>query len=201
MNSGQMTCTYNDSEYMYIKSSDDNITYLILVDKGYDKLEGFKMLETMKNYFHAETDLKNLDNIPEFSLNEKFRPTLINCFESWKDKGGSEAKLGLAMKGLDNLKITLNQNIVGLGERDEKLDTLLDKTQEMGDISMDIRHTAVKVKRQIKCKSVMLRFGFSLLALVLIYILIGMFCGFDLSQCTGGNDNSQRTSYQQFVGF
>ena len=201
MNEGGMTCTYNDSEYMYIKKSDDNLTYLILVDKGYDKLEGFKMLETMKNYFHAEIGIKNLENIPEFSLNEKFRPTLINCFESWKDKGGSEAKLGLAMKGLDNLKITLNQNIAGLGERDEKLDTLIDKTQEMGDISMDIRKTAGKVKRQVKCKSLMTRVGFSVLAFVLIYILIGMFCGFDFSQCTGGNDNSQGTSYQQFVRF
>jgi len=151
------------------------------------------------NRNHTNKDYENLGNVAEYSLNDKFRSTLVNLFETYKDAGGTDDKLVLVQKGLDNTKNVLVQNIVGLTERDEKLDSLLEKTQEMTDESYAIKKTSKKVKNTIKWRSYLVKAGFLALALVLIYMLIAMFCGFDFQQCTSSNNVENSQSVQAVV--
>ena len=123
---GQMICTYHDCEYMYIKENDDKITYLVLVDKGYDKIVAFKMLDIIKKEFqanivfnHTNKDYENLGNVAEYSLNDKFRSTLVNLFETYKDAGGTDNKIQQVINGLDNTTNILILTMQGLTERDE----------------------------------------------------------------------------------
>ena len=114
-------------------------------------------------------------------------------FEKFKDAGGADTKLEQVQIGMDKTKEVLIENMKGLTERDEKLDNLLEKTQEMTDTSYSIKKTAKKVKNTIKWRSYMVKAGFFALAMVLIYMLIAMFCGFDFQQCASSSvENSQK---------
>ncbi len=47
-------------------------------------------------------------------------------------------KTDIAIKSIDNAKIAMTQNMQNLLARDEKLDTMLRKTQDMSDLSYSI---------------------------------------------------------------
>ena len=125
---GRMVLDFPECQFMFIKEADDNIVYLVLVDFGYDKIEAFKLLDQVKVCFHNEINIKRIGKVKEYGLNDFFRPVLEEAAEYWENKGTGDLKIDLALDKLNSLKTVMNENIIGLIERDEKLEPLLEKT-------------------------------------------------------------------------
>lgn len=71
-------------------------------------------------------------------------------------------------------------------ERGEKLDLLVDKTNNLQQEAFKFGESATRLKRVMWCKNMKLMFAIGVLAIVLMWLVASLLCGFDLQSCTMG---------------
>jgi hypothetical protein len=72
---GQYILPYEQLEYIYLISpQDNNLIFLVLVEKGYKKETGFSMLDKMRTTFLDMFTLKRIAKAKSYSLSKEFRP-------------------------------------------------------------------------------------------------------------------------------
>ena len=74
-------------------------------------------------------------------------------------------------------------NLEKLLERGEKIEILVKKSDTMVDLSRDMKEKATKVKRKMWWRNVKMYIIIGFLALIVIYIILGLICGFDFKKC------------------
>ena len=67
---------------MCSKSDETRVAYIILVDKGYSKMMGFKCLDKLQEQFEAKFSSEDINKAKNYGLNKKFKNNLILAYVS-----------------------------------------------------------------------------------------------------------------------
>ena len=166
---------------MYIYEHDDDLTYLVVVERGYDKIAAFRMLEKLKAVFNQSFTKAELERATPYQFNQRFKKTLQELFEENTKSEGD--KINQIKVGMDKTKDVLNNNVKLLAERDSNLDSLQDKTHDLSTTSYTIKKESTAIKRNVLCRKRIFYIGGAIIAILLIYGMFSLFCGFDGKKC------------------
>ena len=84
---------------------------------------------------------------------------------------------------IDETKNVMLHNIDQIISRGEKLELLIDKSQNLSTHSYTFKKRAKKLRRRMWCKSIGMTVFLILFIIAIIYVMLSFVCGFDFSKC------------------
>lgn len=109
-------------------------------------------------------------------MNSEFSSTLAAQMKHHSDPRGPDRVTETQMQ-VDDLKGIMVRNIDLVAQRGEKLELLIDKTENLVDASVTFKTTSRNLTRAMCMKNLKLTLVIVLVALVMIYIIVSAACG------------------------
>ncbi|TFY75851.1 hypothetical protein EWM64_g8163 [Hericium alpestre] len=169
--------TYVWEQYLFHYISEGGFTYLVMADDSAGRRMPFTFLGEMQQKFVATPSTSNLSGpLAPHALQASFRAA---------HSPSSSAQV----------KDIMVQNVEQILSRGERIELLVDKTDNMASQATAFRRGARTVRRQMWWRNKrVVALGF-LVALVILWIIIAQFCGAGLNQC-GGSANAGAALYE-----
>ena len=179
---GRKVLEYDRCDYMVEKDMGDlQMTYLIVVEKGFSKQIGFEMLEKMRSRFEATVDRKLVASARAMSLIPQFRDELktLHLLHSFNNVDKTEVAIA-KMNDLREVQIESLKNIM---QRESKVDSLLERADAMDRETYTAKNRASSSRKSFWWEKVWIKIFIFTVAVFLIYVAMSLYCGFDFSKC------------------
>ncbi|CAD5119209.1 DgyrCDS7841 [Dimorphilus gyrociliatus] len=172
--------TYSHGEYLFHYVCDKGIVYLCITDNAFERSKAFNFLQYIKKKFEVQYGDRAKTALP-FAMNTDFSQTLKSQMRH-VSAGGSprndySEKLIKARSEVDELKGSLVRNIDDLAQRGEKLELLIDRTEELNTSSMTFKTKSRNLARSLWWKNVKLTIIIVVISVVILYIIVSIACG------------------------
>ena len=175
---GKMSYIYDQYVFHYIV--EDKLIYLAMCDESSKRRIPFAFLDDVKQKFRATYGDKANKAIA-FSMNEEFGKILRKQMEYFN--GPSADTFAQVNHKLDDVKNVMVANIESILERGEKLELLVDKTEQLQQSSFQFMRSSRKLKNAMwwrRCQIYLLIF---FVVALIIWIITAVVCGIDYSKC------------------
>jgi vesicle-associated membrane protein 7 len=117
------------------------------------------------------------------SFNSELKNLMVNYGTT---KGGKEDAIKNVQGEIENVRGIMTQNIESLLERGERIDLLVDKTDQLGGSAREFRVRSRGLRRKMWWKNVKLMALLTVVVIFLIYLFVGFGCGLPgWSKCVG----------------
>jgi|TARA_B100000475_G_scaffold57466_1_gene39835 vesicle-associated membrane protein 7 len=140
----------------------------------------FAFLDDVKNRFFATYGDKGQAAIA-FAYNEDFGRTIQKQLEFYN--GPQADQFATVHKKLDDVKNVMVQNIEMVLERGEKLELLVDKSEQLQLDSFRFQKSSKKLRQAMFWKKVKIYMLIACVVLVLLYIFLAVLCGPTFEKC------------------
>jgi len=178
----QPKMTFTQGEFLYHYITKDGLIALAITDAEFDRTITFRFLESVMDKFVRQFGARSHTAIA-FAMNTEF--SLVIASEMKRFSSGGKAsrevegddKISTLQTEVDQVKDIMVANIEVLIDRGEKLDLLVDKTENLSASSVTFRNTSRNLQRVMWWKSMKLTIGVGLGIILFIYIVISFSCG------------------------
>lgn len=168
----KMSYVYDDFVFHYLV--EDGLIFLCMCDESSKRRIPFQMLEDIKNRFLGAYGDRAQTAIA-FAMNEDFGRTLQKQLQHYNSPEAD--MVGTTQKKLDDVKDVMVQNIEMVLERGEKLELLVDKTNNLQLQSFKFQSNAKALRHAMFMRKVkMYALVFFVVALIMV-ILSAIVCG------------------------
>ncbi|SPC65328.1 related to vesicle-associated membrane protein 7 [Ustilago sp. UG-2017b] len=171
-NSSKLSYAFEDWLFHYVSS--DNLVYMAVADTDTGRRIPFAFLAHVQRHFLSSYEVPSEDEISstDHSGLTKELKELVNKFNA--DLQGVDP-IAQAKNELAGVKDIMTQNVEQILSRGERIELLMDRTDNAANQSMAFRRRAVGLRRQMWWKNVKVigLAGFS--AVVLLFVLYGIF--------------------------
>lgn len=171
-NSSKLSYAFEDWLFHYVSS--DNLVYMAVADTDTGRRIPFAFLAHVQRHFLSSYEVPSEDEISstDHSGLAKELKELVNKFNA--DPQGVDP-IAQAKNELAGVKDIMTQNVEQILSRGERIELLMDRTDNAANQSMAFRRRAVGLRRQMWWKNVKVigLAGFS--AVVLLFVLYGIF--------------------------
>eukprot|EP00029_Vermamoeba_vermiformis_P002664 TRINITY_DN1303_c0_g1_i1.p1 TRINITY_DN1303_c0_g1~~TRINITY_DN1303_c0_g1_i1.p1 ORF type:complete len:255 (+),score=65.63 TRINITY_DN1303_c0_g1_i1:18-782(+) len=181
---GRMSYVFESHYFHYVV--EDGITYLCMAEESFGRRIPFAFLEDVKNRFKVTYGARAKSAVA-FTMQADFAKTLQNLTEYYSNTQNSD-KITKLKGELDEVKNVMVTNIEKVLERGEKIELLVDKTDQLNQTSVNFRKKATQLKRSMWWKNVKLTIMIILILIVVVYIIVAISCGGLLFQGCVGSD-------------
>lgn len=185
---GKMTYVYGKSTtFHYVVEA--GITYLCMTSEMEKRRIPFSFLEDVRQRFRA-TYGSSADHAPAFSLNADFAPVLSERMALFNQAasggpqpGGGDPNLGSVDKlssvkaELDEVKGVMVENIERVMERGERLELLVDKSEQLNQASYKFERSSRSLKNALFWQRMKLYAGVASAVLLAGGVGAASFCG------------------------
>lgn len=180
---GRLTGTnmsYVYDNYTFHYSVDNELIYLCMTDQQFDRKVAFSFLIDIKNRFLAQF------GIPSETLSsvvyQSFSQDMKKQMEVFSDK--SVDRIQKVKGDVDDLRIQVEQNIDKVLDRQEKIELLVDKTDELNNSAQQFKRKSTQLKRAMWWKNVKLWIVVIIVILLAIFLIVLAACGgFTFKKC------------------
>ena len=165
------TITFKDFLFHYI--SNDNLIYMCMAENNYPIDTAFEFLDVIKENFEKTFTKIEINQAYAYSFNDKFKYIIQSKMNYYNEHTltKNENQLNLLKEGLINTKTELLNSQKFLDERNEKMELIVSKAENMKNDSSIYYIESKKVKDKVKNDKILYRILF-ILALFLIFIII-----------------------------
>ena len=170
-------------DFIIFYINENSLTFLIMTGRSYPKEAALGCLQSIMKEFHSTYEGRDFDGELNFGLNDEFQPKLKLKFEKFN------SNKEIVDEKMENLKENLNLmkdeilNASGLlDNRGDKIRVLDEKADILSRDSSTYYRQSKRVKQHEQCKRIKMIAGISVAVLIIIYIIIGITCGFGF-QC------------------
>ena len=168
-----------ESDYIIYYINENNITYLLMTDVIYPKDAAIGCLQSIKREFESMYPGRSFDSEQNFGLDEEFKVKLRMKFDYFNaNQDVSDEKIGQLKDQMCKMKDEVLNASGLLNNRGEKLKVLEDSADRLSNASSNFYKQSKRVRRAELMKKIKLYGGITLAALIIIYIIIGITCGF-----------------------
>lgn len=168
---------YEDSHFFHCVV-DDGICYMCLSDADYSPRVVFGFLDSVKAEFVGSFG-SAIFTAHAFAYNSEFAPVLqdrINLFNT-DPKAASSDKLGGVQQKIDATTKVMIENIDKIFERGEKIDLLVDKTEQLDQSAFKFERSAKELKRAMCCKRLKTYLVVFVVLCLVVFFIAAMVCG------------------------
>ncbi|CAN1221407.1 Putative vesicle-associated membrane protein 726 [Linum grandiflorum] len=164
----------------------DGHTFNYLVDNGYNESAGRQVpmafLERIKEDFMTKYGSGKATTATANSLNKEFGPKLKEHMQYCVDHPEEISKLAKVKAQVSEVKGVMMENIEKVLDRGEKIELLVDKTENLHQQAQDFRSTGTKIRRKMwlqnmKIKLIVLGIIIALILIIVLSICKGFNCG------------------------
>ena len=184
-NDGDTKLSYICGEYIFHYIVYDGLTYLCMTDMDFTRLLAFKYLEDIKTRF-LHTYGHRAKTAIAFAFNAEFQRVLSSLMDKYNlenDNDPSKQKIKQVTDQINQVKDVMIKNIDRVLERDERIELLVDRTEELDQHAFKFKSGSSRLKRTLWWKNIKMIIIMVAVFLLVLYIILAMACGADLSSC------------------
>ncbi|CCJ29490.1 unnamed protein product [Pneumocystis jirovecii] len=176
--------TYVYKMYMihYIYTPVDSVgglTYLCITSDQIERRVPFALLYEIKREFAKYFSLHDMIELPVSSFVGFSREIAEKISMMGRDDGMLMTDMvRVVQKEMEQVKSAMTENIEKVLERGERIELLVNRTQNMNETAFSFSKRSSYLRRRIWWESVKMTVIFCFVALFLLYLLIGFGCGF-----------------------
>ncbi|GIY58814.1 vesicle-associated membrane protein 7 [Caerostris darwini] len=171
----QPKLTYSHGSYLFHYIYEDDIIYLCITDDDFDRSHAFGFLNETKRRFKSAYGARALTALP-YAMNSEFSRILASQMKHFSESKDVD-KLAKVQGEIDELTEIMVQNIDTVANRGEKLELLVDKTENLTSASVTFRKTSRGLARSMCIKNVKITVIIIIVMLVILYIIVSASCG------------------------
>ncbi|CAL1291226.1 unnamed protein product [Larinioides sclopetarius] len=175
----QPKLTYSHGSYLFHYILEDDIIYLCITDDDFDRSHAFSFLNEIKRSFKERFrnayGSRALTALP-YAMNSEFSRILASQMKHFSDNKDVD-RLSKVQGEIDELTEIMVQNIDSVANRGERLELLVDKTENLNSASVTFRKTSKNLARSMCIKNVKITVIIVLVMLVILYIIVSASCG------------------------
>ena len=171
---------WRQEELFYCCLSDDK-------DPRHQKVN-FAFLQAISHEFGGKYSQRKIRNANSYAFDKTFHPVLrstLHHYNIHREKIIREdnAQIDQLMTQVEDLKSVLGRNLTLLLERDQHLNSLMDKASQARQDSMVFKRKSIKAKQQMERKNKKTIFLICFSVSVFLYFIVTSFCGFTFDRC------------------
>ncbi|GBE84435.1 vesicle-associated membrane protein [Sparassis latifolia] len=176
--------TYVWEQYLFHYVSEGGYTYLVMADDSAGRRMPFTFLAELQQKFisFSAASSSSLSTSPAYALQGTFGPVIAQLMNTYNTTPPAD-ELTRAQSELAQVKDIMVQNVEQILSRGERIELLVDKTDNMASQATAFRRGARTVRRGMWWKNTRIMGLSGVVALVFIWIITAQFCGAGLNQC------------------
>ncbi|KAI8970580.1 VAMP/synaptobrevin-like protein [Trametes punicea] len=176
--------TYVWEQYLFHYISEGGFTYLVMADDAAGRRMPFTFLAELQQKFTSQpfASSSSSSDPPAYSLQGTFGPVIAQLMTQYNTNPPTD-ELSRAQAELAQVKDIMVQNVEQILSRGERIELLVDKTDNMASQATAFRRGARTVRRSMWWKNTRILALSVVVALVLLWVLLAQFCGAGLNQC------------------
>lgn len=167
--------TYSHGNYLIHYICENRIIYMCITDDGFPRSRAFLFLTEVKKKFIQTYGLTVATAIA-FAMNSEFSRTLAQDMKHYSESRDVDA-ISQVHGQIDELKDIMVKNIENITNRGERLELLVNQTENLRNNSVTFRQTSRNLARTMFWRSVRMYCLIAAILLFVIYIVISMSCG------------------------
>ncbi|XP_031839565.1 vesicle-associated membrane protein 7 [Nomia melanderi] len=168
--------TYSQGPYLFHYISNNNIIYMCITDDAFQRSRAFLFLTEIKRRFLAMYG-QGAQTAVAYSMNSEFSKILANEMRYYSESNREIDMISKVHGELDELKDIMVQNIDSVSMRGERLELLVNKTENLTANSVTFRKTSRNLARSLFWKNVKIYVISGAIVIVTIYLIVSISCG------------------------
>lgn len=177
--------TYVWEQYLVHYISTGGTIYLVLADDSAGRRMPFAFLSELQRRFTASYSADVAISADPYGLSD-FEPELSKLMQQYSDEPPPDA-LRQAQTDLGNVKDIMVNNIDQILSRGERIELLVDKTDQLSGQAWAFKRGAKGVRRKMWWKNAKITALCGVVGLILLWLFVAQFCGLSLSHCGGSS--------------
>jgi len=172
---GDSRMSLSHGEYQYHYTSKAGVIIMAIAEAGFDRAVVFSFLDRLAEKFSLQYGVRAQSAIA-YAMNTEFSLEIANEMKR-ANSPQAQDKITNIQDEVEHVKGIMTANIDVIMERGEKLDLLIDKTENLSANSVTFRTTSRNLQRSMWLKNMKLTIGAGLGVIVFIYIIVSFSCG------------------------
>ncbi|OMJ77094.1 hypothetical protein SteCoe_23364 [Stentor coeruleus] len=172
-----------ENKYIFHYNNEFGLTFMCMTDAAFHNRTAYAFLFDIKEKF-IEKYGENAKDMQGFSANREFGNVLKGKMHFYNSDSDSEDKLKIVKENIMKTKDVMIENIDKVLARGEKIELLVNKTQQLSDSAVKMKNTASKVKRFMWWQNKKLTALLIFIIIIILYFIITFSCGgFSFPNC------------------
>ncbi|EEY65654.1 vesicle-associated membrane protein, putative [Phytophthora infestans T30-4] len=163
---------------------DNEVAYVCVTNAAFGKSSAALFLKHINQLFDNQFGIRGKATKLKLDMNRDFAPTLKKQMETFSSDKGAE-KLQALKKDLDNVKFNVQDNINKVLERGDKIELLVDRTDQLNSQSAAFAKSSSNLHRHLWWENVKMNIAIG--ALILLFLLLIFL--FIRGKVSGSSDN------------
>ncbi|KAF5833666.1 R-SNARE protein, VAMP71-family [Dunaliella salina] len=172
--------SYTQDRHMFHCLVRDGLTFLVMAEESFGRRIPFALLEDVKNRFLASYGAAR--EAVAYEYQTEFAPVLAERMQFYGTNPQADT-LNRVKGDLVEVKHIMIENIEKVLERGEKLDLLVDKTDNLQETAFTFRREARRLRQKLWWKNARMWGVISAVVALLIYFILAVSCGATLRNC------------------
>ncbi|XP_011493996.1 PREDICTED: vesicle-associated membrane protein 7 [Ceratosolen solmsi marchali] len=178
--------TYSQGPYLFHYICEDRIVYMCITDDDFQRSRAFMFLNEAKKRFRTMYSDGALTALP-YAMNTEFGRILANEMKHYSESKDLDT-ISKVHGELDELKDIMVKNIDNLAMRGERLELLVNKTENLTNNSVTFRKSSRNLARSLFWKNVKMYVILGSVLILTIYVILALSCGgLGLPKCVASN--------------
>ncbi|KAG9307254.1 hypothetical protein G9A89_017082 [Geosiphon pyriformis] len=183
-NNSKLTYVYDRYLFHYI--CEDGLTYMCMADDTFGRRIPFAFLQDIKERFLATYSKDRANTALPYGMNE-FSKVIAKQMEYFSTNPGAD-KIKQVHGEIEQVKDVMVHNIERVLERGERIELLVDKTDNLNQQAFAFRKRSTALKRSMWWKNTKLMILLVFVIILITYGLASSVCGFPTwDACRSGN--------------
>lgn len=175
--------TYSHENYLFHYITDDRIVYLCITDDEFERSRAFAFLSEVRRRFTSTYGSRGHTALP-FAMNSEFSRVLEVQMNHFGENKARATTVDAIQNDLDDLNRIMVKNIEQITNRGEKLELLIDKTEDLAESSVTFQKSSRTLARSMFMKNLKLIILLIVIILAVLFFIILMVCGgFSFHKC------------------
>jgi len=191
--------SYSSDSYMYhYVYAENNLTFLCITDDEFKRSSAFAFLDSIETKFNTQFAGRSASTSVPLALNNELAPIFaaemkkFNLIEDQNklmpvgegEEAGTSDKVQMVRNEVDRVKDIMVANVETLMDRGERLELLVDKTENLSQHSVSFRRAGRQIRRQYWWQNTKMKIAVAFGIIIAIYIIVSISCGgLDWKKC------------------
>jgi len=185
-NDSKMSYVYDRHIFHYIV--EDGFTYLCMADEEFGRRIPFAFLEDIKNRFRATYGDRGRTALA-YGMNADFSRVLQNQMDYYSHNPQAD-RITRVRGEIDDVKSVMVHNIEKVLERGERIELLVDRTENMNQQAFKFKKQSTQLKRAMWWKNVKVMIILAFVIILIVYFIVSFACGFTFAKCRAAADKA-----------
>jgi vesicle-associated membrane protein 7 len=176
---GMMSYAYE--KYMFNYIVEGGICYLCMTDEAMQRRIAFSFLQDVKGRWLATYGSRGIQ-APAYGMQDEFGKVLLRQMKHFSSNAEAD-KLNRVKNQVEEVKTIMTQNIDSVLQRGERIELLVDKSEDLSANASRFKKGSTALKRAMWWKNVKLTLLILLIVGLVILFIVWLACGVSFERC------------------